>query len=180
FVRCGRSVDGPGGTSRLGSLKESLELSGIATQDEEGVRVVAIGQEHTARGDALRAETLCELPRGLLAAAVGIDIEGEIHGAPAIAQLLKLVGAEMCAEGAGKVAKARLPQHGVVEQPLDENHLGTLLNLLPGIQATLGAGKESMSDGCSDAAAVEIDHASAVAAREDDALVEGVAAPRIQ
>jgi hypothetical protein len=29
-----------------------------------------------------------ELLRGLLAAVVGIDIEGEIHGAPAIAQLL--------------------------------------------------------------------------------------------
>ena len=85
---------------------------------------MAIGQEHTARGDALRAETLCKLLRGLLAAAVGIGIEGEIHGAPAIAQLLKLVGAEMYAEGAGKVAKARLPQHGVVEQPFDQNHPG--------------------------------------------------------
>ena len=37
-----------------------------------------------------------------------------------------------------------------------------------------------MSDGRSDAAAVEVDHASAVAAREDDALVEGIAVPRIQ
>jgi carbonic anhydrase len=38
----------------------------------------------------------------------------------------------------------------------------------------------NVTDGRSDAATVEIDHASAVAAREDDALVEGVAAPRIQ
>jgi hypothetical protein len=37
-----------------------------------------------------------------------------------------------------------------------------------------------MSDGCSDAAAIEIDHAIALAAGEDDALVEGVAAPCIQ
>jgi hypothetical protein len=83
-----------------------------------------------------------ELLRGLLTAAVGIDIEGEINRARAIAQLLKLVSAEMRAEGAGKVAKARLPQRSVVEQSLDENHLRTLLNLFPGIQATLGAGEE--------------------------------------
>ena len=78
------------------------------------------------------------------------------------------------------MAKARLPQHGVVEQPLDENHLGALLNLLPGIQATLAAAKEAMSGGCSDAAAIEVDDVSAPMAGEDDALVEGVAAPRIQ
>ena len=74
------------------------------------------------------------------------------------------------------MTKARLPQHGIVEQPLDENHLGTLLNLLPGIQATFRAGEKSMSDGRSDAPAVEVDDASALAAGEDDAPVEGVAA----
>jgi len=40
---------------------------------------VAIGQEDAASDDALRPETMCELLRGLLAAAV--DIEGEINGA---------------------------------------------------------------------------------------------------
>src|SRR2546429_6774388 len=29
---------------------------------------------------------------------------------------------------AGEGAKPRLPQHGIVEQPLDKNHLGTLLS----------------------------------------------------
>ena len=37
-----------------------------------------------------------------------------------------------------------------------------------------------MSDGCSDATAVEIDHAFALAAGEDDALVESVTASRIE
>jgi len=74
------------------------------------------------------------------------------------------------------MAKARLPQHGIVEQTLNENHLGTLLNLLPGIQATLGAGEEPMSEGGSDTAAVEIDDVSVLAAGEDDASVEGIAA----
>jgi len=133
---------------------------------------VAIGQEHAASGDALRAETLCELLRGLLAAAVGIDIEGEINGARAVAQLLKLVSVEMGAQRAGDVAKTRLPQHGIVEQPLDENHL----NLLPGIQATFRAGEKSMSDGRSDAPAVEVDDAFTFAAGEDDASVKGIAA----
>ena len=141
---------------------------------------MTLGQEHAASGDALRAETLCESLRGLLAAAVGIDVEDEINDARAIAQLTKLVSVEMGAEGTGDVTKARLPQHRIVEQPLDENHLGALLNQLPSIQATLGAGEESMSDGGSDAAAVEVDDASARATGEDDAPVEGVAAPCIE
>ena len=102
---------------------------------------MALGQEHTASREALRAKTLCELLRGLLAATVGIGIEGEINGARTIAQLLKLASVQMCAERAGNLVKARLPQHGVVEQALNENHLGTVLNRLPGIQATLGAGE---------------------------------------
>lgn len=93
----------------VGSLKESLELSGIATLDEEGVRIVAFGQEHTASGDALRSETLGQSLRGLLAAAVGIDVKGEINGAWTIAQLSKLAGVEMRAQRGGDVAKARLP-----------------------------------------------------------------------
>ena len=79
------------------------------------------------------------------------------------------------------MAKTRLPQHGIIEQPLDENHLGALLNLFPGIQATLRAGEESMGEAYgSNTATVEIDDAPALAAREDDAPVEGIAALRIE
>ncbi len=123
---------------------------------------------------------MCEPPRGLLAAAVGIDIEGEINGTPTVAQLSKLAGVEMGAQRAGDVVKTRLPQHRIVEQPLDENHLGALPNLLPGIQATLGAREESMSEGGTDTAAVEVNDASALAAWEDDAPVEGVAPLRVE
>ena len=105
----------------------------ITALDEERVWILAIGQEDAASGDALRLETMCELLRGLLAAAVGIDIEGEINGASTVAQLSKLVGVEGSAQRAGDVTKTRLPQHGIVEQPLDENHFGAMLNLLPGI-----------------------------------------------
>jgi len=72
-----------------------LKLSCITTLDEEGVRIVALGQKHATRSDTLRPETMRELLRGLLPAAVGIGIEGEINGARAIAQLMKLVSVEM-------------------------------------------------------------------------------------
>ncbi len=38
-----------------------MELSRITTLDEEGGRIVAIGQDDTASDDALRAQALCEL-----------------------------------------------------------------------------------------------------------------------
>ena len=41
---------------------------------------------------------------------------------------------------------------------------------------TLGAGEEPMSEGRSDAAAVEVDDVSTPMTGEDDALIEGVAA----
>ena len=115
-----------------------------------------------------------------MAAAVGIGIEGEKNGARAVAQLSKLVGVEGSAQRAGDVAKTRLPQHGIVEQPLDENQLGAWPNLLPGIQATPGAREKSMSAGGIDTTAVEVDDASCLATREDDAPVKGVAALRVE
>jgi hypothetical protein len=77
------------------------------------------------------------------------------------------------------VTKTCLPQHGIVEQPLDENYFRAMPNLLPGIQAALGARQKSMGKGIAQAAAVEVDNASPVTAREDDAAVEGVAALRV-
>ena len=40
--------------------------------------------------------------------------------------------------------KAGLPQNGVIEQALDENHLWILSGLLPRVQATLGGRQETM------------------------------------
>ena len=82
----------------------------------------------------------------------------------------------MCAQRAGDVVKTRLPQHGIVEQPLDKNHLGALPDLLPCIQAALGARQEAMGEGGADTAAVEVDDLPALAQRENDALIESVGA----
>src|SRR5215475_2986437 len=114
--------------------------------DEERVRIVAIGQEHAADGEALRPEARCEFQRGSLATAVGVCIEGEINRAWAVAQLLQLAGIQMCAQRASDVAKA-----------------------------TLRAVKESMGEGGSDTAAVEIQDTPALATREDHAPIEGIA-----
>jgi hypothetical protein len=157
-----------------------VELSRITALDEEGVRIVTIGQENAASGDALRPQTMCELLRGLLAAVVGVDIEGEINGARTIAQLLKLVSVEMRAQRTGGMAKTCVPQHREIEQTFDQNHCGKLANRFPGEQAALGAGEESMGEGGSDTAAIEVDDASTLAAREDNASVEGIVTLRIE
>ena len=140
---------------------------------------MAIGQQYAASRETLRPEMPCESLRGSLATAVSICIEGEINRAWAVAQLLQLAGIQMCAQRASEVAKARLPQHGIIEQPLNENDLGALLNLIPGIQATLRAVKESMGEGGGDTAAVEIDDTPALATREDHAPIEGIVPLRI-
>ena len=125
-------------------------------------------------------ETKCELLRGLSATAVGVCIEGEINRARTVAQLLKLTGVQVRTERTSDVAKTCLPQRGIIEQPLDENDLGAMLNLIPGIQAAFRAVKESMGEGGSDTAAVEIDDTPALATGEHDASVEGIAALRIE
>jgi len=68
------------------------------------------------------------------------------------------------------------PQHRRNRTDLQPESPWELANRFPGEQAAPGAGKESMGEGGSDTAAVEVDDASALAAREDDAPVEGVAA----
>ena len=115
-----------------------------------------------------------------MSALVGINIEGEIDGALSFAQLVELLCVEMSAQRTGDVVKARLPQYGIVEEALDKNHLGEMLDLLPCIQAALGTGQEPMSEGGADAAAVEVHDGFALTQREDNALVESIGALRVE
>ena len=117
-------------------------------------------------------ETACEPLRCLLAAAVGVRIEGQIDGSGTVAELPKLARIEMGSHRAGDVVKTGLPQHGVVEQPLDENHFRILADLLPAVQAALGARQEAVRRRRSrEAAAIEI-----AFQRKDDAVGVGVVA----
>jgi hypothetical protein len=86
----------------------------------------------------------------------------------------------MGSQRTGDVVKARLPQHGIVEQSLDNNDLGAVPDLLPCIQAALGAGQKAMCEGGADAAAVEVDDVFALAQREDDALIESVGTVHVE
>jgi len=106
----------------------------------------------------------------LWAAAVGIGIEAEIDGARAVAQLLPLTGVEMGSHSASDVMKTGLPQNGVVEQPLHQNHFRVSPGFLPRIQAAFGAGQETMRRSRSrETAAIEI-----AFQRKDDAMHIGV------
>ena len=92
---------------------------------------MALGQEDTARSDTMRVKTLGQLLCGLLTTVVGVDIEGEIDGARSVAKLKKLFRVEMGSQRTCHVIEARLPQHDIVEQSLDKNHLGAVPDLLP-------------------------------------------------
>ena len=116
----------------------------------------------------------------MLSALVGINIEGEIDGARSLAQLVELLRVEMSAQRTGDVVKARLPQYEIVEQALDKNHLRAVPNLLPCIQAALGAGQKPMGEGSADAAAVEVDDVFSLKQRENDALVKSVGSVYVQ
>ena|SRR6516162_8061701 len=82
--------------------------------------------------------------RGTLPAAVGIGVKHQVDGPHTKAQLTKLVCVELSSHRAGNVMKTRLPQDGIVEQTFDEDHLRALLDLLPRVQAALGARQETV------------------------------------
>ena len=110
--------------------------------------------------------------RRLLAAAVAVGIKGQIDGSGTVAELPELARIEMSSHRAGDVVKTGLPQHGVVEQTLDENHFRISPDLLPCIQAALGARQEAMRRRRSrEAAAIEV-----AFQRKDDAMHVGVVA----
>ena len=66
---------------------------------------MAIRQRDAENGYALRPQPRCQGVGGELPAAVGIGIEGQIDGSPAVAQLLKLARIEMGSQRAGDVMK---------------------------------------------------------------------------
>ena len=135
---------------------------------------MSLRQQNATCRDTVHDKTMSQLLRGLLAALVLIDIEGEIDGALAFTQLVELVGIQMRAQRTGHVVESRLPQCGIVEQPFDQDHLGAVANLLPCIQAALAAGEEAMGERRADAATVEVDDVLALTQRKHDALIEGV------
>ena len=137
---------------------------------------MSLRQENATCRDTVHDKTTGQPLCSLLAALVLIDIEGEIDGAFAFAQLAELVSVELCTQRAGHVVESRLPQGGIVEQTFDQDHLRADANLLPCIQAALAPRQEAMGERRADAAAVEVDDALALTQREDDALIKSIRA----
>jgi len=96
-----------------------------------------------------------------------------------VGKLTELRGRQVRAESARGVAEASLPEDRQVEQAFDEDHGGELVSQFPGEQAALGATEEAMGKGLAGAAAVEVDDATILAAREDNTLAECTAALRV-
>ena len=115
---------------------------------------MSLRQKNATCRNTLHDKTMSQLLCSLLTALVLIDIEGEIDGAFAFAQLAELVSVELCTQRAGHVMESRLPQGGIVEQPFNQDHLGVVANLLPCKQATLASGQEAMGERRADAATI--------------------------
>ena len=84
---------------------------------------MTIGQRHSAHVYALLAESADKRLSHLLTAAVPVGIKRQVDGLRTITELAKLARIEIGTQRRGDVVKSGLPQCGVVEQALDQNHL---------------------------------------------------------
>src|SRR6516225_9132052 len=90
------------------------------------------GGGHAAGKSSRRGAVFLSVAR-LLPAAIGVEIKGEINRARSVTELPKLIGAEVVPQCTGEVMKSGLAQHDVIEQSLDDDHLRTVLNSVPGV-----------------------------------------------
>jgi hypothetical protein len=92
-----------------------------------------------------------------------------------LAELRKLPFIQMGSHGAGGIGKARLPEHGQVEQAFHQNHGRERADRFPGEQAAPGAGQQAVwRRGGGDAPGIEVDDALAIAPGENNAPAEGL------
>ena len=97
------------------------------------VWVVASGQLDETYVQTRLIETLKDIVGGILAGLVLILIEGDVDTAVGIfAQLGQLRRSQVGANGTGSIAVSRLPQHGEIEQPFDQDHVAELSDRFPG------------------------------------------------
>jgi hypothetical protein len=74
----------------------------------------------------------------------------------------------MNAEGAAGVEKAGLPKNRQIEKTFDQNHVVVITDQVPGEEAAFGTCKESVGCSAEKTAAIEIDGAGSIPAREHD------------
>ena len=108
----------------------------------------------------------------MLSAAVTVGIKGQIHNPrDAVAQLLNLRRIQVDSHRASDVGKARLPQHGEIEQSLDQNDFRTRPHFLPATETAFASRQKLVWSRFADASPIEI-----AVQRKYDAMRKGVEA----
>src|SRR5260370_11607522 len=82
----------------------------------------------------------------------------------------------MRADRTGGVAEAGLPADGLADQPFHQDQSGETADGLQGEQSTFRARQQTVGKRCADTAAVQVDDLAVLAAGENDASAESIAA----
>src|SRR2546422_878099 len=81
----------------------------------------------------------------------------------------------MSSKATGRVAKPGLPKYSQIKQAFDQNHRRIEAHRLPGKQAPFRARQKAVREGCSNAAAIEIEHTALMLTREHNPPQESIA-----
>ena len=118
------------------------KILGGGARVEVAFRVVASGQLDETHVQTRLIETLKEIIGGISASLVFILVEGNIHTAVRVlAELSQLGRSQTSTDSTGGIAESCLPQHGEIEQALDQDYVGGLPDRFPGEQAALERGR---------------------------------------
>src|SRR5215813_8990787 len=144
---------------------------------EVTVGILACGQLDETYVQPRLVETLKKSVGSILASPVFVLIEGNRHTAVrVVAELSQLGRSQTSTDGTGGIAESRLPQHGEIEQSLDQDHVAELADRFPGKQAAFGTGQEAMREGMANAAAIQVDDVILLAARENHSAAKSIGA----
>ena len=117
----------------MGCLEAEGEIGGLGATDEVSVGILSGRQRHDQDGQARPLEPPGKSLGSVWARLVFILVKDEVNPASRwVGKLVEPRGRQMRAEGAGGVAKARLPQHGEIKQAFDQDHRREPANRFPG------------------------------------------------
>jgi hypothetical protein len=114
-----------------------------------------------------------------LAGLILILIEGDVDTTIRVyVQLGQMRSSQVGTDGTSGIAESCLPQHGEIEQALDQDYVAELLDRFPGKQAAFRTGQEAMREGIANAAAIQVDDVILLTAGEDNAAAKSIGALR--
>ena len=155
------------------------KILGSGARGEVAVGVVASGQLDETYVQSRLVEALKKIVGGILASLVLILIEGDVDTAIWVfVQLDQLRRSQVGTDGTSGVAESCLPQHGEIEQALDQYYVAELSDRFPGKQAAFRTGQEAMREGIANAAAIQVDDVILLTTREDHAAAKSIGALR--